>query len=180
METFNSALTDTHSLDAGKVWCFHLECIRQLDGLKRRLVATAQAKSKTIAFTKPVRWRSWLHSHWNRNDSATWLATSTSLTQTDARDLIESAPVSIYKRLTWNAGDARGILMAAAAIYDADRPDVIAYMTAGCSPVGVSAVHEFVSTHASDRCIMHISIPAYSDSDPVPNWICPNLATCIS
>ena len=180
METYITAFTDSHSLDAGNVWCLHLERIRQLDELKRRLSATAHAKHKTIAFTNPVRWRSWFNRHWYGNDPVSWLATNTSLSRTDAQDLIESSPISIFKRLTWNAGDARGILMAAAAIYDVPRPDVIAYMTAGCSPVGVSAVHEFVSTHASDRCIMHMSLPAYSGSDPIPNWICPNLATCIS
>ena len=180
METYITAFSDPHSLDAGNVWCLHLERIRQLDGLKRRLSATAHAKHKTIAFTTPVRWRSWFHRQWHRNDPASWLAATTSLSRTDAQDLIDSAPIPICKRLTWNAGDARGILMAAAAIYDTAKPDVIAYMTAGCSPVGVSAMHEFVSTNASDRCILHMSLPAYTCTDPTPIWICPQPVTCIS
>ena len=150
METYITAFSDPHALDAGNAWCLHVEPTRQLDGLERRLTATAHSRHKTIAFTKPVQWRSWFHRHWYGNDPASWLATTTSLSRTDAHDLIESSPISIYERLTWNAGDARGILMAAAAIYDTSRPDIIAYMTAGCSPVGVRAMHDFVSTHASE------------------------------
>lgn len=180
MVTHTEAFDDPGSLDAGNIWCLHLERGRQLDGVKRRLAATAQAKRKSIAFTEPVRWRSILHRYWFGNDSASWLVSNSSLARNDAQSLIYSSPVPICERLTRNAGDARGILMAAAAIYGATVPDVVVYTTAGCSPVGASATHDFVSMLALDRCVIHMALPAYAGTNPTPEWICPKRATCIS
>ena len=180
MKTLASTFADDSAFVAGTTWCLHLDVSQSLDDVKLRLTTAASAKQKAIAFAQIPRWRSLFHRHWHRDSPVAWLASNSSLTTADAQSLVDMSPIPIYERFSCNAGDPRGILSTAAAIHGEPHSDVIAYSTAGCSPVGVSAIHRFVSTHAADRCIIHFSLPSFIGTSTTPDWICPDGATCVA
>lgn len=118
--------------------------------LVQRLRDAGQTALFASGFTPRPAW-------WNRflpQSSVSWFAGTAGCSQKTAAEIIAQLPVSVNKRLSFNAGNPRCFLAIAALAYS--RPDVLVYTTSGMDPRGRNSLQSSIDNIAAGTRAIHI------------------------
>lgn len=122
-----------------------------LDGIAARL----RTDGRIVGIAKPARRRGGLYRILSPSTTDRWLSKEVGIDQQSAQKIISELPIEVHPKLEWNAGNPRNFLGIAAAL-QAD-PDVLIYASAGMDPVGVLALHDFISSRRQDFFAVYVN-----------------------
>jgi len=125
------------------------------ESLLEEIAARLRTDGRVIGVAKPARRRGGLFRFLSPSSTYRWLSSATGVDQQSAREIISELPIDIHPKLEWNAGNPRNFLGVAAALKTA--PDVLIYASLGMDPVGVQALHDFITSRRQDFFAVYVN-----------------------
>jgi len=166
-------------LAPGKIICLHIpQGFEAADeALESELLHFARQQGKTVAISRQAELAPSSIDVALKQMSTEWLSNAAGISERESAQIITDLGVRVAETLADNAGTPRCLLgLAATLVTD---PEVVAYSSAGLDVEGIRAVHRFVASRCSHRCVVHVSYPSvFGDGSPHPRE-CPQGGECI-
>jgi hypothetical protein len=167
-------------LTAGTMYCLHVPegYHNSKPELEVHLLDLAARVGKSAAVSQRAMQSRGIWSWFREQRSVEWLAKAGGISRERAAAMIAEFQSPVGEVLARNAGNPRCLLGLAALI--AREIEVIVYATSGCDPRGILDVHRYASRKRSERCFVHLSIPAsYGNGKPAQRH-CPATTVCVA
>ncbi|MFC7339693.1 hypothetical protein ACFQY0_21085 [Haloferula chungangensis] len=125
------------------------------ESLLDEIAARLRIDGWIVGVAKPARRRGGLFRFLSPSSTDRWLSNEVGVDQQSAQEIISELPIDVRPKLEWNAGNPRNFLGVAAALQTS--PDVLIYASLGMDPVGVLALHDFVTSRRQDFFAVYVN-----------------------
>ena len=125
------------------------------ESLLDEIAVRLRLDGRNVGVAKPAIRRRGLFRSLSPSSSAHWLSNAAGVDPQSAQEIISELPIDVHPKLDWNAGNPRNFLGVAAAIQTA--PDVLIYASLGMDPVGVLALHNFITSRRQDFFALYVN-----------------------
>ena len=126
------------------------------DSILDEIAARLRADGHIVGIAKPARRRGGLYRLLSPSTTVRWLSKKVGIDQHSAQTIISALPIEVHPKLEWNAGNPRNFLGIAAALQT--KPEVLIYASSGMDPVGVLALHDFITSRHQDFFAVYVNL----------------------
>lgn len=166
-------------LSLGTITCLHIPHGLHNAGqaVEHQLFQLAARSGKAISIARPAGIEAGPEGVSVTETSTGWLSRVAGISERAAMQIITDLGVKVAERVAYNAGTPRALLGISAALVR--EPKVLLYSTEALDVEGCRAVHRFVASRCSSRCVVHISYPSVFGDGTLHPRMCPPGAECV-